>query len=63
MWPESVLRDETMAALGITDLTSLLESTPQRDHVAALGEAAAWLAGRDPAETAPRVSVQRPLFA
>jgi hypothetical protein len=63
MWPESVLRDETMAVLGITDLTSLLQSTQQRDHVAALGEAAAWLAGRDPTEKAPRVGIQRPLFA
>jgi hypothetical protein len=57
MWPESVLRDETMAVLGITDLTSLLESTPRLDHVAALAEAAAWLGRRDTTEQAPRTGV------
>jgi predicted ATPase/DNA-binding SARP family transcriptional activator len=63
LWPESVLRDETVAVLGIKDLAGLLESTPPLDHVAALGEAAAWLADRDPAEEAKReraLSAQRP---
>jgi predicted ATPase/DNA-binding SARP family transcriptional activator len=54
LWPESVLRDETVAVLGIKDLASLLDSTPPLDHAAALAEAAAWLAERDPAEQAPR---------
>ena len=54
LWPESVLRDETVAVLGIKDLAPLLDSTPPLDHAAALAEAAAWLAGRDPAEEAPR---------
>jgi predicted ATPase/DNA-binding SARP family transcriptional activator len=58
LWPECVLRDETVALLGIDDLAPLLERTPPLDHVAALAEAAAWLAERDPAETAPRDGVQ-----
>jgi len=35
----------------------MLDATPPLDHAAALAEAAVWLAGRDPAEEAPR---QRP---
>jgi hypothetical protein len=58
LWPESVLRDETAAVLGVTDLTSLLDSTPPLDHAVALAEAAAWLATRDPTETAPRDGAQ-----
>lgn len=54
IWPESVLRDETMAVLGIQDLDPLLDSTPPLDHAAALAEAASWLAERDPAEKSPR---------
>jgi predicted ATPase len=53
-WPESVLRDETMAILRITDLSRLLEATPPLDHATALAQAAAWLAERDPDEAAPR---------
>jgi hypothetical protein len=60
MWPESVLRDETMAILGITDLTPLVGSTPLADHRAALADAAAWLAERDPTERAARRGAQRP---
>jgi predicted ATPase/DNA-binding SARP family transcriptional activator len=56
MWPESVLRDETMAVLGLDDLEPLIPDTPSVDHEAALTEAAAWLAGRDPAEKAPRTA-------
>jgi|GEM_PF-6200166 hypothetical protein len=52
-----------MTVLGISDLASLLESTPHLDHVAALAEDAAWLAGRDRTERAPRVGVMPPLFA
>ncbi len=54
LWPECVLRDETLAVLGITDLDALLDRTPPLDHAAALDEAAAWLGGRDPAESTPR---------
>jgi predicted ATPase/DNA-binding SARP family transcriptional activator len=54
IWPESILRDETMAVLGIADLDALLESTPPLDHPAALAAASAWLAERDPAEQATR---------
>jgi hypothetical protein len=46
-----------MAVLGLTELTGRLDSEPVLDHVAALVEAAAWLAQRDPHETAPRAGV------
>jgi hypothetical protein len=55
LWPESVLREETMAMLGLNDLAAALASTPPLDHVAALAEAATWLAARDAVEQAPRV--------
>ena len=54
LWPECVLRDETVALLGIEDLALLLEDTPPLDHAAALSEAVDWLAARDPAERSPR---------
>jgi predicted ATPase/DNA-binding SARP family transcriptional activator len=53
-WPESVLRDETLALLGSDDPVPRLEATPANDHAAVLAEATAWLAARDPAEEAPR---------
>jgi predicted ATPase/DNA-binding SARP family transcriptional activator len=53
-WPESVLRDETIMILGITDLSRLLEATPPLDQATALAKAAAWLAERHPDEAAPR---------
>jgi predicted ATPase len=58
LWPESILRDEAVAALGLKDLARLLDSTPPLDHAAALAEAAAWLSGRDPDEKAVRERVQ-----
>jgi predicted ATPase/DNA-binding SARP family transcriptional activator len=54
LWPERVLRDETLTLLGITELAPLLESTPPLDHVTAHAEASAWVAGRNAAETATR---------
>jgi hypothetical protein len=54
LWPECVLRDETMAVLGIDDLGQVLARTPPLDHAAALGEAIAWLAERRPDERSPR---------
>jgi hypothetical protein len=54
LWPECVLRDETLAVLGIDDLAQLRKRTPPLDHVAALSEAIAWLAERDPDERSPR---------
>ncbi len=54
LWPERVLRDETLAVLRISDLGPLLESTPPLDHVTAHAEAIAWVAGRNAAETATR---------
>jgi hypothetical protein len=53
-WPESVLRDETMAVLGIIDVTSLLKATPPLDQATALAQADTWLAERDPEEAASR---------
>jgi hypothetical protein len=57
---EEVLREETMAVLGITDLAPLLASAPPIDPSAALDEAAEWVAARSPAEIAPRVNVSTP---
>jgi predicted ATPase len=56
IWPESILREETMAVLGITDLDALLNDTPALDHAEALAAASDWLAGRDPEEQAPRAT-------
>jgi predicted ATPase/DNA-binding SARP family transcriptional activator len=54
LWPENVLREETMVLLGIDNLADLLACTPTLGHDAALEQAAAWVAGRDPAERAGR---------
>lgn len=54
LWPESTLRDETMAVLNIEDLAGVLEREEPLDHVAALAEARAWVAGRDPTEQGAR---------
>jgi predicted ATPase/DNA-binding SARP family transcriptional activator len=56
IWPESILREETMAVLGITDLDALLSHTPALDHAEALAAASDWLAQRDPEEQAPRAT-------
>jgi hypothetical protein len=55
--PEEVLREETVAVLGITDLGRLLAAAPPFDPTAALDEAAAWVASRSPTEIAPREHV------
>jgi hypothetical protein len=57
VWPECVLRAETMAALGIIDLGPAITRTPRVDTAAAIGEALAWMSRRDPAETASRAVV------
>jgi hypothetical protein len=54
LWPESILRDETLDVLGLRDLGAALEATPPLDHAAALTAAAEWLDARDPSESAPR---------
>ncbi len=56
---EVVLRDETLAALGITDIGPLLAALLPFDPTAALDEAAAWVASRSPTEIAPREHVVR----
>ncbi len=55
--PEEVLREETMAVLGIADLGPLIAAAPAFDPAAALEEAATWVASRSPTETAPREHV------
>jgi predicted ATPase/DNA-binding SARP family transcriptional activator len=54
LWPESALRDEAMAILGIDDLAPLVASFAPLDHVQALAQATAWLGERDPSEQATR---------
>jgi predicted ATPase/DNA-binding SARP family transcriptional activator len=54
LWPEDVLREETMRVLGIADLAPLMARTPPLDAGAALAEASAWVATRDPGESSPR---------
>jgi predicted ATPase/DNA-binding SARP family transcriptional activator len=51
---EEVLREETMQALGITDLGPLLAQSPPYDPATALDEVTAWIASRDPGEIARR---------
>ncbi len=51
---EEVLREETMAVLGISDLGPLLSAAPPFDPATALDEAAGWVASRSSTETAPR---------
>ncbi len=54
LWPESVLRDECLALLGIVERGALLDLAAPLDHTEALAAAAAWLATRDRAEQASR---------
>jgi predicted ATPase/DNA-binding SARP family transcriptional activator len=56
---EELLREETMAVLGITDLGPLLAAVPSFDPTAALDEAAAWVASRNPTEIGPRELVAK----
>jgi hypothetical protein len=52
--PEEVLREETMAVLGITDIGRLLAAAPPFDSATALDDAVVWVAPRSPTEIAPR---------
>jgi predicted ATPase/DNA-binding SARP family transcriptional activator len=52
--PEEVLREETMAVLGITDIGRLLAAAPPFDSATALDDAVVWVASRSPTEIAPR---------
>jgi predicted ATPase/DNA-binding SARP family transcriptional activator len=63
LWPESVLRDETLALLGIVERTALLDQAAPLDHTQALAAAAAWLATRDPTERASRDPLGELVFA
>jgi predicted ATPase/DNA-binding SARP family transcriptional activator len=63
LWPESILRDECLAVLGIAERATLLEGAPPLGHAAALAEAAAWLATRDPGELAVRDPIGELTFA
>jgi predicted ATPase/DNA-binding SARP family transcriptional activator len=57
---EEVLREETMAVLGITDLGPLVSDAPAFDPATALDEAAAWVASRSPTEVVPRKRLAQP---
>ena len=50
LWPESVLRDETLAILGIENVNSLPDGIEPLAHAAALAQAITWLGERDPGE-------------
>ena len=50
LWPESVLRDETLAVLGVANVDALRDEIAPLDHVAALAQAIVWLGERDPGE-------------
>jgi hypothetical protein len=63
LWPESILRDECLALLSIAERGALLDGVPTLDHAAALAQAAAWLATRDPAECATRDPIGELTFA
>ncbi len=54
LWPESVLRDETLAVLRIEDVDDLRDGVQPLDHAAALAQAVVWLGEREPGERAPR---------
>jgi predicted ATPase/DNA-binding SARP family transcriptional activator len=63
LWPESVLRDECLALLGIADRGALLDQAAPLDHTQALAAAAAWLATRDRTEQALRDPLGELIFA
>jgi predicted ATPase/DNA-binding SARP family transcriptional activator len=63
LWPESILRDECLALLGIVEPGTLLDGVPPLGHAAALADAAAWLATRDPSESAVRDPIGELTFA
>ena len=63
LWPESILRDECLALLGIAERGTLLDGVPPLGHAAALAKASAWLATRDPSEYAVRDPVGELTFA
>jgi predicted ATPase/DNA-binding SARP family transcriptional activator len=63
LWPESILRDECLAVLGVAERTALPDGAPSLDHATALAQAAAWLATRDPAERAARDPIGELTFA
>ena len=63
LWPESVLRDECLALLGIADREALLDQAAPLDHTEALAAAAAWLATRDRTEQASRDPLGELIFA
>jgi hypothetical protein len=63
LWPESILRDECLAVLGIAEAGPLPGGAPPLDHATALAEASAWIATRDPAERPPREPIGELTFA
>jgi hypothetical protein len=63
LWPESILRDECLAALSITERGTVLDGAAPLDHATALAQAAEWLATRDPSESAAREPLGEVTFA
>ena len=63
LWPESILRDESLAVLSIAEPSTLLAGGATLDYATALARAAAWLGTRDPSERAAREPVGQLTFA
>ena len=63
LWPESILRDECLAVLGLPEPGTLSGGAEGLDHASALAQAAAWIATRDPSERAAREPVGQLTFA
>ncbi len=59
IWPESLIRDETLSVLGLSDPPADSSGTAA-DPEQTFDSALAWLAGRDAAERAPRRTVLSP---
>jgi predicted ATPase/DNA-binding SARP family transcriptional activator len=54
-WPESILREESMLALGLSEISPLADPDSWTGIQATVAEAGDWIAARDPSETMPRV--------
>jgi hypothetical protein len=63
LWPESILRDECLTVLNITESGTFRINALGLDHATAITQAAAWLATRDPSESAVREPVGELTFA
>ena len=55
LWPESILREEAMLRLGLSEIGPLPDPDAWPEVQATAAQASQWIATRDPSETAPRV--------